>query len=81
MSNDVMMHLNVTAHSRMSAVIEVHNIPEPIDWVLMNNNELQHTPLTSINTPGTYHYDKNTNSVFIYPLNTSLGISITVCMY
>ena len=78
MSNDVMMHFNVTAHSRM---IEMHNIPGPIEWVLMNNNELQHTSLASINTPGTYHYDKNTNSVFIHPLNTTLGISVTVCMY
>ena len=81
MSNNVMMHFNVTAHNRMSVVIETHNIPGPIEWVLMNSNELQHTSLTSINTPGTYHYDKNANSIFIHPLNTSLGISVTVCMY
>ena len=78
----MMMYYNVTAHSTTSVVIEVHNIPGPVDWVVMNNIKLQHTSsLTDINTPGTYHYDKNTNSIFIHPLNVIWGISITICMY
>ena len=82
MSNDMMMmHFNVTAHSTISVLIEVHNIPGPVEWVVMNDIKLQRTALTDINTPATYHYDENTNSIFMHPLNAILGISITVCMF
>ena len=78
----MMMYCNLTAHSTISVVIEVHNIPGPVDWVVMNNIKLQHTSsLNDINTPGTYHYDKNTKSIFIHPLNVIWGISIIICMY
>ena len=82
MSNDSMIHFNVTAHSTISVVIEVHNIPGPVDWILMNNIILQqHASFNSIKTPGTYHYDENSNSVFIHPLYSELGISLHVCMH
>ena len=77
----MMMYYNVTAHSTISVVIEVHDIPGPVYWVVMNNIKLQHSSLTDTKTPGTYHYDKNTNSIFIHPLNVIWGISITICMY
>lgn len=81
-SNDMMtIHFNVTAHSTISVVIEVHDIPGPVKWVVMNDIKLYHTALTDINNPATYHYDENTNTIFIHPLNAILGISITVCMY
>ena len=77
-----MMHFNVTAHSTISIVIEVHNIPGPVDWILMNNIKLQqHVFFSGIETPGTYHYDIKTNSIFIHPLCTSLGIFLTICMH
>ena len=82
MTNDLMMYFNVTAHSRISVVIEVHNIPGPVDWILMNDIKLQqHISFNSIRTPGTYHYDTMTNNIYIHPLYTSLGISLTVCMH
>lgn len=76
----MMMYFNVTAHSAFSVVIEVHNVPGSVDWVVMNNMKLQHVSLNRINTPGTYHYDMNTNSIFIHPIVTTLGISLIVCM-
>ena len=77
-----MMHFNVTAHSTMSVVIEVHNTPGPVDWILMNNIKLQqHISFNDIEAPGTYHYDTKTNSILIHPLYTSLGISLTICMH
>ena len=77
-----MMHFNVTAHSTMSVVIEVHNIPGSVDWIVMNDIKLQQCVFSNgIETPGTYHYNTETNSIFIHPLYTSLGISLTICMH
>ena len=77
-----MMHFNVTAHSIISVVIEVHNIPGPVDWILMNNIKLhQNISFNGIKIPGTYYYDENNNSLFIHPIYTELGISLHVCMH
>lgn len=76
-----MMHFNVTAHRTISVVIEVHNIPGPVDHVVMNNIELHNVSLDGIKAAGTYHYNMNTNSVFIHPFNTTIGIALSVYMH
>ena len=81
MSNDLTLQFNVSAHSTLSVVIEMHNVPGPVDWMIMNNVELQPTSLCGIRTAGTYHYDVNSRSIFVHPFDTTLGISLTIHMY
>ena len=78
MSDDSKLHINVTAHNTIQVVIEVHNIPRPVDTAIMYTTTLQQVCPEMLTKEGTYHYCTSTNSVYIHPLSNVLGTSLTM---
>ena len=79
MSDDSVLYINVTAHSIMNVVIEVHNTPGPVDTVIMHTTTtLQQVCPDMLVKEGTYHYCINTSSVYVHPLSNVLGTSLTM---